>query len=84
MVELRRNVVFTETTYGGVLLDEQAGQYWSLNPTAALALRVLLDRGELDTAVGEIINRYEISHDTASRDVDHLLTELRTAGLLTS
>ncbi|AHH96970.1 hypothetical protein GCM10010174_73710 [Kutzneria viridogrisea] len=82
MVELRENIVFTETSYGGVLLDERAGQFWSLNPTAALALRVLLEQGHRDQAVTQITEHYEVSSGTAGADVDDLLAQLGAAGLL--
>ena len=42
---LRDGVSSADTDYGTVLLDEDSGQYWNLNPTAALALRTLLDGG---------------------------------------
>ena len=38
-LKLRDGVSAADTDYGIALLDEDSGQYWILNPTAALALR---------------------------------------------
>ena len=48
---LRDGVATADTDYGITLLDEDSGQYWTLNPTAALALRTLLDGGTAAQAV---------------------------------
>ena len=45
MLQLRDGVSAADTEYGMALLDEDSGQYWNLNPTAALALRTLLGAG---------------------------------------
>jgi hypothetical protein len=50
-LKLRDGVSATDTDYGMALLDEDNGQYWNLNPTAALALRTLLDGGTMAQAV---------------------------------
>ena len=59
MLQLRDGVSAADTDYGMALLDEDSGQYWNLNPTAALALRTLLAGGtkqyELTEPGGEII-----------------------------
>ena len=44
-LKLRDGVSVADTDYGMALLDEDSGQYWNLNPTGALALRMLLDGG---------------------------------------
>ena len=44
-MRLRDGVSSAETDYGIMLLDEDSGRYWNLNPTAALVLRTLLDGG---------------------------------------
>ena len=36
-LQLRDGVSAADTEYGITLLDEDSGQYWNLNPTAALA-----------------------------------------------
>ena len=81
-LQLRDGVFTTETDYGVTLLDEKSGQYWNLNPTAALVLRMLLAGGTPDQAVQELTKQYEVNADTASRDVEDLVGSLHSAGLV--
>jgi hypothetical protein len=81
-LKLRNGVSAADTDYGLVLLDEDSGQYWNLNPTAALALRTLLDGGTAEQAVQELTGQYAVDADTASRDVQDLVSDLQSAGLV--
>jgi hypothetical protein len=81
-LQLRDGVFTAETDYGVTLLDEKSGQYWNLNPTAALVLRMLLAGGTPDEAVQELTKQYEVNADTASRDVEDLVGSLHSAGLV--
>jgi hypothetical protein len=81
-MRLRAGVSSAETDYGIMLLDEDSGRYWNLNPTAAVVLRTLLDGGTPDQAAGEISERYAVEAATAGRDVRELLDGLRAAGLV--
>ena len=82
-LKLRDGVSLADTDYGMALLDEDSGQYWNLNPTAALALRALLDGGTTVQAVQELTTQYAVDADTANRDVEDLVGELQSAGLVT-
>jgi Coenzyme PQQ synthesis protein D (PqqD) len=81
-LQLRDGVSAADTDYGMALLDEDSGQYWNLNPTAALALRTLLDGGTTAQAVQELTQQYAVDADTASQDIDNLVGELHSAGLV--
>jgi hypothetical protein len=81
-LQLRDGVSAADTDYGMALLDEDSGQYWNLNPTAALALRTLLDGGTTAQAVQELTEQYAVDADTASQDIDNLVGELHSAGLV--
>ena len=81
-LKLRNGVSAADTDYGIALLDEDSGQYWNLNPTAALALRTLLDGGTTAQAVQELTEQYAVDADTASQDIDNLVGELHSAGLV--
>jgi hypothetical protein len=70
-LKLRDGVSAADTDYGMALLDEDSGQYWNLNPTAALALRTQ-----------ELTKQYPVDADTASQDVADLVGELHSAGLV--
>ncbi|KUN41143.1 lasso peptide biosynthesis PqqD family chaperone [Streptomyces longwoodensis] len=81
-VKLRGGVLMAETEYGLALLDEKSGEYWTLNPTAALLLETLLAGGTPDDAVRALTERYDVGADLAGQDVDRILAELRSAGLV--
>jgi hypothetical protein len=80
--KLRHSVSLADTDYGVVLLDEDSGQYWNLNPTAALILRTLLDGGSPSQAAQQLTGQYEVALETANRDVEDLVGEFRSAGLM--
>jgi hypothetical protein len=79
---LRERVSAADTDYGIVLLDEDSGEYWNLNPTGALVVRTLLDGGSVADAVHQLTERYEAEPEAAQQDVDDLVAGLRTAGLV--
>ncbi|WP_340684108.1 lasso peptide biosynthesis PqqD family chaperone [Amycolatopsis coloradensis] len=81
-MKLAKNVVFCETDYGAVVLDEASGRYWTLNPTGALAIGVLLDGKNEDDAVDAVVELYPARRDAVSTDVGNLLDQLRKAGLV--
>ena len=79
---LREGVFLAETEDGISLLDEDSGQYWNLNPTAALIVRTLLEGGTPEQAAVALTNEYRADLDSASRDVHELLEALESAALL--
>jgi len=81
-IRLRKGVSSADTEYGVVLLDEDTGHYWNLNPTAAVALRTLLDGGSPAEAVRQLTERYTVDAASAGRDVQELVDGLRQAGLV--
>jgi len=81
-LKLRNGVSSADTDYGIVLLDEDSGQYWNLNPTAALVLRTLLHGGTRMQAVQELTEQFAVDADIANRDVEDLVDGLQSAGLV--
>ncbi|MEY9485156.1 hypothetical protein RKD26_000950 [Streptomyces calvus] len=75
------HVSTAETDYGTVLLDERAGTYWELNPTATLVVRTLLDGGEPADAATALTRTFDIEREQALQDVEALVADLREAGL---
>jgi hypothetical protein len=82
MLTLRENVLHTETEYGAALLDSDSGEYWTLNPSGALVVRILLDGGTTAEAVEAVSESYRVDAIIASGDVGTLLADLRTANLV--
>lgn len=83
-VKLRDGVSVADTDYGVVLLDEVSGEFWNLNPTGALVLRALLADGSVEQATRELSEQYAVDRESASRDVQELVTALNSAGLIAS
>jgi hypothetical protein len=79
IVALRQGVSFAQTRYGGVLLDEKEGVFWRLNPTAAVVISAITSGAEPVMAVA---GAFDITTDDATADIDELIAELRSAGLL--
>lgn len=79
---LRAGVSTADTEYGVTLLDEKSGQYWNLNPSAALVLRTLLGGGTAEQAASALTEEYDVDAATADRDVADLLGDLRSARLV--
>ncbi|MBV9380774.1 MAG: lasso peptide biosynthesis PqqD family chaperone [Streptosporangiaceae bacterium] len=82
MINLAGSVAFTETEYGGVLLDERAGRYWQLNGVGTLALKTMLSGGDTSTATAAVCERYDAAPETARMDIAALVAELREARLI--
>jgi coenzyme PQQ synthesis protein D (PqqD) len=81
-LKLRGGVSAADTDYGITLLDEDSGEYWNLNPTGTLVLRTLLDGRTSKQAAQAVIEQYAVDVETATRDVEDLVGELRSAGLV--
>jgi hypothetical protein len=72
----------TDTDYGAVLLDTKSGEYWQLNPTAALVTRTLLEGGEADEAIRRVTDRFDVGSERATTDVHALIDAMRAAGVI--
>jgi len=81
-LELRDGVSVAEIEYGIALLDEDSGEYYNLNPTGALVLQTLLNGGTSAQATQELTRQYAVDSDSAAQDVEALVGELRSAGLV--
>lgn len=82
-ITLRLGVVTADTEYGMALLDQSSGEYYTLNPTAAVIVRALLDGTTTDQAVTAITDQYDVSVEQVEEDIARILQELRDARLLT-
>ncbi|GAA2970677.1 lasso peptide biosynthesis PqqD family chaperone [Streptomyces enissocaesilis] len=83
-ITLRPGVVAAETEYGTALLDQSSGAYYTLNPTAALIMRTLLDGAPREQAVEQFAATYGISVREAGEDFTRIVEELHSARLLAS
>lgn len=81
-VRLRRDVSLADTGTGLVLLDQAAGRFWQLNPTGAVALRMLLDGSTEPETARALADRHAVEVERAGADVAALLESLRAADLI--
>jgi hypothetical protein len=79
---LRPGVSTADTEYGTTLLDEDSGEYFTLNPTGALVLRTLLAGGTAEQAATALTAEYAVDPATAAGDVAELVEGLRAARLV--
>jgi hypothetical protein len=79
---LRSGVSTADTDYGTTLLDEDSGEYFTLNPTGALVLRTLLGGGTPEQAAKALTEQYAVDPRTAGQDVADLIGGLHSAGLV--
>ncbi|MFE3927342.1 lasso peptide biosynthesis PqqD family chaperone [Streptomyces sp. YIM B13508] len=79
---LRPGVVTADTEYGMALLDQNSGEYFTLNPTAALIVRTLLDGTSRQQAVTALTDRYDVPAEQVEEDITRILEKLRAARLL--
>jgi hypothetical protein len=73
---------FSETEYGGVILDKRKGQYWTLNETGAHAVKAVLAGTDLPNIVASICDEYEARFDVVELDVVRLIESLQENRLL--
>ncbi|MFF5481023.1 lasso peptide biosynthesis PqqD family chaperone [Streptomyces sp. NPDC012935] len=75
------NVSTAQTDYGTILLDERAGEYWELNPTATLVVDTLMAGGDEAAAAAALSDKFDIDLVQAKQDVNALVQQLRASGL---
>lgn len=80
--DLRSGVSAAETDTGLTLLDEDSGEYFSLNPTGAVVLQALLAGGTTDHAIERLMATYDVDRETAAADARELIGALEQAGLV--
>ncbi|MFC6887041.1 MULTISPECIES: lasso peptide biosynthesis PqqD family chaperone [Actinomadura] len=81
---LSPDVTMTETEHGMVLLDQRTGRYWTLNPTGAAVVRLMLDGATAEDAATALRERHPGSADRVAADVDAFVRSLREARVMTS
>jgi Coenzyme PQQ synthesis protein D (PqqD) len=81
-LRLRSGVSTADTDYGATLLDEDSGEYFTLNPTGALVLRTLLEGGTPEQAAQALTEQYAVDPQTAGQDVADLIGGLQSARLV--
>jgi hypothetical protein len=81
-LRLRSGISTADTDYGTTLLDEDNGEYFTLNPSGSLVLRTMLEGGTPEQAAQALTEQYAVDAHTAGQDVADLIGGLRSARLV--
>jgi hypothetical protein len=79
---LRAGVRWTPTEYGGALLDTASGEFWTVNPTAAVVLGCLLAGTGQAEATRRLADEFDTDGATLAADVAAVVAELELAELV--
>ena len=65
-----------------VILDLASGMYFGLDPVGARIWQLLTEGHEIDAVVSTLLNEYEVPEDKLRQDVNTLVNELVSRGLV--
>jgi hypothetical protein len=81
-VRLSADVIFRELDGEAVLLDFASGRYFGLNAVGTRVWTLLAAGKSVDAAIDAVVHEFDASEDQVARDVEELVTELLSRGLL--
>lgn len=76
---LKTEITLTES---GFLFDHNSGLTYSLNPTGLFIFQQLQEGKEPENLLKSIVDVFSIDEDTARKDLDDYLRQLREMGLV--
>ena len=76
------NVVYQEVEGELVLLDLGTESTYALNPVGARCWELLADHDDLDGIVAALLQEFDVDEAPLRADLDALLGQLRSAGLV--
>lgn len=66
----------------GFAFDPTTGESYTVNPTGLIVLQGLRDQRTADDIVAELMERFGVTREEASRDIDDFLDTLRVLRLV--
>jgi len=81
-VRLSADVIFRELDGEAVLLDFASGRYYGLNAVGTRIWTLLAAGQTVDGAIDAVVAEFDAPEEQVARDVDELVTELLSRGLL--
>jgi hypothetical protein len=84
MMQVADGVAFQEIEGEIVLLESRRGRCWSLDEVGTRVWQLLSEYGELESVVTQMLAEFEVDEPRLRTDVDALVRELRSAGLVVS
>lgn len=83
-VRIPEHVEFNQVDGDYVLLDLRRGTYYGLDRVASVIWRGLSDHGDPQRALEDVLARFHVDESKARGDLDSLLRDLESQGLLTT
>lgn len=81
-IELNEEVAFRELGGQGVLLNLASGTYFGLNEVGTRLWALLATDGSLEHAAAVLESEYAVAPEVLRSDLDALLAEMQSKGLL--
>jgi hypothetical protein len=81
-IELSEDVAFRELSGQAVLLDLASGIYFGLNEVGTRLWELLSENDSLDSATDALEREFDVSADVLRADVNQLLEQMQSKGLL--
>jgi hypothetical protein len=76
-------VIFEELEGEVVLLQLEGGMYYKLNESGARIWALIQEHGELEKVQDAMTGEYDVDAEVARRDVERIVEELSSRGLIT-
>ena len=83
VVRVSDQVVFKPVGEEMVLLDFQSGMYYGLDPIGVRIWQLIAAQRSLGDIVETLLGEYDVTRETLERDIDALVEELGSRGLIT-
>ena len=81
-VRVSENVVCKDLAGEAVLLDLATGTYFGLNEVGTRIWHLIEEHGSIEPVVRTLLDEYDASEKQARADLDALIDQLRTKGLV--
>jgi hypothetical protein len=82
-VKLDEDLQLTVLEGSTVVLDAKNGVYLGTNDVGTRIIELLREHGDPERAIGTILEEYAVSEETVRRDVQKVIDDLKSRGLLT-
>lgn len=76
------HVLFADLGEEGVLLDTEAGTYYTLDAVGTRAWQLLQERGSLEPVIQVLLQEFDVAEERLRSDVEAFIARLESLGLL--
>lgn len=76
------DIVFTVVDKEAILLEQNTGKYYSLNPVGTRIWNLLTEYGQLSEVYDQLLAEFDVEETQLKKDLEHLVTQFIENGLL--